>query len=283
MIDYIDTKRIEKLSKNDGGVPLYQKIIKLSEETGELAQAFLKYDGSKNTSASAKGRVEDVLEEGCDVLNVTIDIINALTENSPALELYVRTIFQKKLDKWESKQARYDNPKGGLYNANITRNFEDPNTLRGSIFYTPPINPIKEVSFEEITKTAKEAIVPKMVPEIKQVIEAPVIATKKEPISVKAPIIAKEKPKPVMHHIPKKPESFKFPEELYHSNGMKMVPIIKDFMYKPKFVLTKNQRHYGVEGVWNVVVTWDGKSFITQHPNDYLNNLTLETSLDGIN
>ena len=107
MINYIDTERIEKLSNADESVPLYQKVIKLSEESGELAQAFLKFDGSKNTSASAGGKVEDVLEEACDVLNVTVDIINALTKGNPALELYTKNLFQKKLDKWEAKQQGY--------------------------------------------------------------------------------------------------------------------------------------------------------------------------------
>jgi NTP pyrophosphatase (non-canonical NTP hydrolase) len=104
MTGYIDTERIQRLSDADKDVPLYQKVIKLSEESGELSQAFLKFDKAKNTSASAGGKVEDVLEEACDVLNVTIDIINALTKNKPVLELYTKQLFQKKLDKWEAKQ-----------------------------------------------------------------------------------------------------------------------------------------------------------------------------------
>jgi NTP pyrophosphatase (non-canonical NTP hydrolase) len=113
MKNYIDTERIQRLSDVDKDVPIYQKVIKLSEESGELSQAFLKFDKAKNTSASAGGKVEDVLEEACDVLNVTIDIINALTRNSPVLELYTKQLFQKKLDKWEAKQ------KGEIYNENV--------------------------------------------------------------------------------------------------------------------------------------------------------------------
>lgn len=104
MTNYIDAERVQKLSDKDSVVPLYQKVIKLSEESGELAQAFLKFDGSKNTSASAKGKVEDVLEEAVDCINVTMDIINVLTKGNPALELYTKQLFQKKLDKWEAKQ-----------------------------------------------------------------------------------------------------------------------------------------------------------------------------------
>lgn len=99
--NFIDFKRVERLSagNTDIEVSLEQKIIKLFEEGGELSQATLKYIGAKNVSASAGQTKDHVLEECCDVLNVTLDIINALgftTEEA-------RTMFDKKLDKWESK------------------------------------------------------------------------------------------------------------------------------------------------------------------------------------
>ena len=110
MVDYINTQRIEDLSVGDNQVPINQKVIKLGEEAGELSQAFLKMDKAKNVSATAGDAVEGVLEEACDVLNVTIDIINALTKDSPELEEYVRTTFERKLDKWENKQIAYNQP-----------------------------------------------------------------------------------------------------------------------------------------------------------------------------
>lgn len=108
MIGYIDEKRIDKLSGNDE-VPLYQKIIKLSEEAGECSQAFLKYDKSVNVSASAKGTPLDVIEESCDCINVAMDIINSFVKIHPELEEPTRELFQAKLDKWERKQQKVNN------------------------------------------------------------------------------------------------------------------------------------------------------------------------------
>jgi len=116
MINYIDEDRIHKLSEGDIDIPLYQKIIKLQEETGELAQAFLEFDNSKNVSKSAKFKGKenpgyDVLEEACDCINVAMDIINKITMDSDDGDLshYTRDLFQRKLDKWEAKQQKYKN------------------------------------------------------------------------------------------------------------------------------------------------------------------------------
>jgi len=100
---WIDVERIKTLSHNDRDIPLENKIIKLQEETGELAQAFLKYNGSRNVSKSASGSVldaTDVLEEVCDVINVAVDIANNLNVS----ETDKRRMFNSKLDKWEAKQ-----------------------------------------------------------------------------------------------------------------------------------------------------------------------------------
>jgi len=101
MQNWIDTERIEKLSEMDKKVPLHNKVIKLQEETGELAQAYLKYSKSSNVSASASGSKTDVLEEACDVINVAIDIINNLGLTNEEKE----KMFSSKLDKWERKMT----------------------------------------------------------------------------------------------------------------------------------------------------------------------------------
>ncbi len=108
MLKFVDENRIQKLCDGDSFVPLHQKVIKLQEETGEVGQAFLKLDKAKNVSASAdcEDPVELVIEECCDVINVAIDLIMALNKTGN-YEYYTREIFQKKLDKWESKQAKY--------------------------------------------------------------------------------------------------------------------------------------------------------------------------------
>ena len=83
------------------------KVIKLAEETGELAQAFLKYNGSKNVSASAGGAPIDVIEEAGDCINVAMDIINAMVFRHPELKQEAKEMFSAKLDKWERKQKAY--------------------------------------------------------------------------------------------------------------------------------------------------------------------------------
>lgn len=108
MTDFIDYKKLERLSEADTNVPLYKKIIKLQEEAGEVAQEFLAWDDKiqgirTNSSKSAEGTVEAVIEETCDVINVAIDILNALEMKNPELSGYIAKRFQEKLDKWESK------------------------------------------------------------------------------------------------------------------------------------------------------------------------------------
>lgn len=104
MKDFIDFNKLEELSKKDSGVPLYQKVIKLQEEAGELAQAFLAYDGAGNASKSGERAITGMIEEACDVTNVIMDIINCIETDYPdyAPEI-IREMFTKKLAKWESK------------------------------------------------------------------------------------------------------------------------------------------------------------------------------------
>ncbi len=103
--DYLNFKRVEQLSEGDAEVPLYQKIIKLGEESGEIDQAFLRYVGALNVSKSAEADDEEtlglkLLEECCDVMNVTMDIINFLGFSDED----VKKMFEKKLAKWQAKQ-----------------------------------------------------------------------------------------------------------------------------------------------------------------------------------
>jgi NTP pyrophosphatase (non-canonical NTP hydrolase) len=108
MTDFIDYKKLEKLSEADKDVPLYKKIIKLQEECGEVAQEFLAWDDKQNgiktnSSKSAAGTIEAVIEEVCDATNVCIDILNAIEMKYPSKSEYIAKRFQEKLDKWECK------------------------------------------------------------------------------------------------------------------------------------------------------------------------------------
>ena len=108
MKNFIDYEKLQRLSEADKDVPVYKKIIKLQEECGEVAQEFLAWDDKQNgiktnSSKSAQGTIEAVIEETCDVINVAIDILNALEIDYPELSGYIERRFQEKLDKWESK------------------------------------------------------------------------------------------------------------------------------------------------------------------------------------
>lgn len=108
MKNFIDYEKLQKLSEADKDVPLYKKVMKLQEEAGEVAQEFLAWDdkitGIKtNSSKSAQGTIEAVIEETCDVINVAIDVLNAIEMKYPERAEYIARRFQEKLDKWESK------------------------------------------------------------------------------------------------------------------------------------------------------------------------------------
>lgn len=116
----LDLELLHKLSVLDKNVPLYKKIIKLQEEVGELSQEFLAYDDKQigirtNSSKSAKGTLETVIEETCDVINVAIDILNALEmlqEYKDRLPNdYIENEFHRKLLKWHSKVQNKDEMK----------------------------------------------------------------------------------------------------------------------------------------------------------------------------
>jgi len=102
--DYINFKRIENLTRisTEQTIPTYQKVLKLQEETGELAQAFLAYEGARNVSKSATATEGAVLEECCDVINTAMSIIEDLGVSSEE----VRAMFDRKLDKWEAKLTK---------------------------------------------------------------------------------------------------------------------------------------------------------------------------------
>lgn len=108
MENFIDYKKLQRLSEADKNVPLYKKVMKLQEECGEVAQEFLAWDDKQNgiktnSSKSAQGTIEAVIEEVCDATNICIDILNFIEMKYPDKSEYIAKRFQEKLDKWESK------------------------------------------------------------------------------------------------------------------------------------------------------------------------------------
>jgi len=98
--NFINYEEVERIGVYNKSLPMANRVIKLSEETGELSQACLRFINSKNVSKSAGMNArEEMLEEACDVVNVAIDIIN----NLGFTDKEVADMFTKKMKKWEDK------------------------------------------------------------------------------------------------------------------------------------------------------------------------------------
>lgn len=106
MKDFINFEKIEKLTAYDYDIPVSDKMIKLQEEVGEAAQAYLGWKGAKNASASASGDIMELVEEICDTINVSINILNHLETQYNVPSEDIKKMFQSKLDKWESKTGK---------------------------------------------------------------------------------------------------------------------------------------------------------------------------------
>jgi len=106
----VNEKRTRAISALDKTLPLYQKVLKVSEESGELSQAFLAMDKSKNVSKSAHSDTPElkVMEEACDVINCALDVIYSILEEHPHLSKEVKDLYERKLDKWEAKHIKME-------------------------------------------------------------------------------------------------------------------------------------------------------------------------------
>ncbi len=95
--------RIEDLQLSSGD--LDDTLHKLNEEAGELSGEVLAYKGSMGASIRANGTAVAVVDEACDVINSAMGIIYYMLNQEPSIlsDDLVNTIFDKKLDKWESK------------------------------------------------------------------------------------------------------------------------------------------------------------------------------------
>lgn len=94
-------KQIIELSEKEA-CNISSKVIKLSEEVGEVSAEYLAFAGTSNRSASAEGKIENLLEEAIDVFIVAVDLINTIPLSSET----TTKILAKKLKKWEAKQNK---------------------------------------------------------------------------------------------------------------------------------------------------------------------------------
>ena len=90
-------ERINKLSKQDS-MNLVELGLKTAEECGEMAQAILSYN--KTNGCEYKGlKAEDVVEEAIDTIINAFAVIERVKKE----DINIEKIFNKKLDKWDSK------------------------------------------------------------------------------------------------------------------------------------------------------------------------------------
>lgn len=89
----------QKQTELRGGADLIGRHVKLSEETGELAQELLGVIGHPNASRSASGDPDGLKEEAVDVVICALDIFFAAGGDLHQLE----ALMDRKLSKWSGK------------------------------------------------------------------------------------------------------------------------------------------------------------------------------------
>jgi len=102
MADWIDWNEVIRLSTTDRKTPV-EKALKLSEETGELAQAVLSCSGAHACAYKGHSR-DEVIKEAADVIQCAISVVAKLFEEEGFPEDKFRSIFVEKLERWEAKQ-----------------------------------------------------------------------------------------------------------------------------------------------------------------------------------
>lgn len=93
----LELKSIESLSLSNKK-SLEQIVLKLSEETGELAQALLSYRSASGSEYKNLGS-EDVKEECVDVVIVALSMFYKMGGTDEEFA----QIFDKKVQKWQDK------------------------------------------------------------------------------------------------------------------------------------------------------------------------------------
>lgn len=88
--------KIRRLTAKDKK-SLYQRVIKLSEECGELSEAFLGMEKCHGTKYKPEKGKYDVAEEAIDVVIVAMSIIEDLKIDAN----WIGNKFDQKLNKWK--------------------------------------------------------------------------------------------------------------------------------------------------------------------------------------
>lgn len=96
----VNFEEIQKLTEIDKKT-IEQRALKLTEETGEVAQAILSNINACGCGYKNKSKY-DITEECLDVIIVASSIISQNYENEVDIEL-IKEIYNKKLGKWKEK------------------------------------------------------------------------------------------------------------------------------------------------------------------------------------
>lgn len=99
MTTVLDLDRLHKITSSSIPIGMGERLLKLSEESGEACSAYLAYSGSVNASKSETGTVSNLAEEVIDTIIVAYDILVHLGIDADKL----KDIANVKLTKWESK------------------------------------------------------------------------------------------------------------------------------------------------------------------------------------
>jgi NTP pyrophosphatase (non-canonical NTP hydrolase) len=97
---------IWSVNPNRAKQDILRRIVKIQEEVGELAQAYLNYTSKHNPK---KKTYYDCIEEAVDSAIVSIDVANTIAEtftgSDEAAKDMVYDMFLTKLNKWVEKQT----------------------------------------------------------------------------------------------------------------------------------------------------------------------------------
>lgn len=82
---------------------MYERVIKLGEEVGELNEAFLKWTTANGMSYKGFGKPQDVAEEAIDVILVAESLLYELYVGGQVTLEELDEMRKRKIKKWEEK------------------------------------------------------------------------------------------------------------------------------------------------------------------------------------
>jgi len=94
---FLNRTKLEELCEGNTKT-LYEMVLKLTEEVGEVSQSVLSHEGAQGSEYKNKSR-DDVVEELVDVMMV----VESLLYRFHVSDSEFNAMFNQKLAKWEEK------------------------------------------------------------------------------------------------------------------------------------------------------------------------------------